>query len=86
MGGIENRKPVDDLGVVHRHGPGDTSAPVMTDQQRGLGTELSDEAADVVGKQINPVPLEALWLRGQVVATGVGGDDPKTRRCERRDL
>jgi hypothetical protein len=35
----------------------------VTDQERGLGTELSDEAADVGGEQIDAVLLEALWLR-----------------------
>ena len=39
------------------------SAPVVTDQQRGLGTEFSDEAADVGGEQVDGVGLEALWLR-----------------------
>src|SRR6185437_6183 len=83
---VEDGESVDHLGVVHRHGPGDASAPVVTDQERGLGTELSDEAADVVGEQVDAVVLEVLWLRGQVVATRVGGDDPKTGRRERRDL
>src|SRR3954449_13385444 len=63
MGRVEDGESVDHLGVVHRGGPGDASAPVVTDQQRGLGTELSDEAADVVGEQIDAVLLEALWLR-----------------------
>ena len=58
----------------------------MTDQERGLGTELSDEVADVGGEQVDGVVLEVLWLRRQVVATRVGGDDPKTRRRERLDL
>ena len=63
MGRVEDGEPVDHLGVVHRDGPGDASAPVVTDQQRGLGTELSDEAADVVGEQVDAVGLEALRLR-----------------------
>jgi len=58
----------------------------VTDQQRGLGTELSNEAADVGGKQVDGVGLEAFWLRRQVVATRVGGDHAKTGRHERRDL
>ena len=58
----------------------------MTDQQRGLGTALFDQATDVVREQVDAVGLEALWLRRQVVATRVGRDDPKTRRHERRDL
>ena len=39
------------------------SAPVVTDQQRGLGTAFFDEAADVGGEQVDGVGLEALWLR-----------------------
>jgi hypothetical protein len=35
----------------------------MTDQQRGLGTEFSDENADVGGEQVDGIGLEALWLR-----------------------
>ena len=53
------------------------SAPVVTDQQRGLGAELSDEAADVVGEQVDAVGLEALRLRREVVAARVGDDDSK---------
>jgi len=58
----------------------------VTDQERGLGTELSDQAADVVREQVDGVGLEALWLRGQVVAARVRDDDAETRRRERRDL
>jgi hypothetical protein len=63
MGRVENGESVDHLGVVHRRGPGDASAPVVTDQQRGLGTELFDETADVGGEQVDGVGLEAFWLR-----------------------
>ena len=63
MGRVEDGESVDHLGVVHRGGPGDASAPVVTDQQRGLGTEFSDEAADVGGEQVDGVGFEALWLR-----------------------
>jgi hypothetical protein len=38
-------------------------APVVTDQQRGLGTEFSDQVADVGGEQVDCVVVEALWLR-----------------------
>ena len=62
------------------------SAPVVTDQPRGLGTEFSDQAADVGGEQVDGVGLEALRLRRQVVATRVGRDHPKARRRERLDL
>jgi hypothetical protein len=55
-------------------------------QERGVGVELFDEAGDVVGEQVDAVGLEALRLRRQVVATRVGGDDPKARCSERRDL
>jgi hypothetical protein len=34
----------------------------VSDQQRGLGTEFSDECADVGGEQVDGVGLEALWL------------------------
>src|SRR2546425_10148369 len=63
MGCVEDGESVDHLGVVHRGGPGDASAPVVTDQHRGLGTELSDETADVGGEQVDGVVLEGLWLR-----------------------
>jgi hypothetical protein len=73
MGRIEDGESVDHLRVVHRGRPGDASAPVVTDQQRRLGTEFSDESANVGGEQVDAVCLEALWLRRQVVATRVGG-------------
>ena len=60
---VEDGESVDHLRVVHRGGPGDASAPVVTDQQRGLRTDRSDEAADVGGEQVDDVGLEALWLR-----------------------
>src|SRR5262245_59352744 len=63
MGGVEDGESVNHLGVVHRGGPGDGSAPVVTDQQRGLSTEFSDEAADVVCEQVDGVGFEALRLR-----------------------
>ena len=63
MGRVEDGESVDHLGVIHRDGPGDASAPVVTDQQRGLGTAFFDEAADVGGEQVDAVGLEALWLR-----------------------
>jgi hypothetical protein len=63
MGRVEDGEPVDHLGVIHCDGPGDASAPVVTDHQRGLGTELSDEGADVGGEQVDGVVLEAFWLR-----------------------
>ncbi len=86
MGRVEDGESVDHLGMVHCHGPRDAPTPVVADQQRGIGTEFSDQSADVGREQVDRVVLEALWLRGQVVATRVGGDDPKARRCERRDL
>ena len=86
MGRVEDGEAVDDLRMIHRDGPADASAPVVTDQERGLGTELSDEAADVVREQVDPVGLEALRLRRQVDAARVGRDDPKTSSRERRDL
>src|SRR4051794_33623946 len=86
MGRVEDRESVDHLGVVHRGRPGDRSAPVVTDQQRGLRTALFDEAADVGSEQVYAVGFELLWLRGQVVAPRVGRYDPKTGRHERRDL
>ena len=60
MGRVEDGESVDHLGVVHRGRPGDGSAPVVTDQQRGPGTEFSDQAADVGGEQVDGVGLEAL--------------------------
>ena len=63
MGRVEDGESVDHLGVVHRGGPGDGSAPIVTDQHRRLSTEFSDEVADVGGEQVDGVGLEALWLR-----------------------
>ena len=63
MGRVEDGESVDHLRVVHRGGPGDASAPVVTDQHRGLGTEFSDQSANVGGEQVDGVGLEALWLR-----------------------
>ena len=86
MGRVEGGESVDHLGVIHRRGPGDAPAPVVTDQPRRLGTAFSDEAADIGGEQVDGVGLVALRLRGQVVATRVGGEDPKTGRYQRLDL
>src|SRR6185436_18352505 len=62
MGRVEDGESVDHLGVIHRGSPGDGSAPVVTDQLRGLGTEFSDETADVGGEQVDGIRLKALWL------------------------
>ena len=77
---------VDDLGVVHRQGPRDRSAPVVADDHRGLGAELADETADVVGQLVGRVVGEAVRLRRQVVAAQVGRDDAEARLDERCDL
>src|SRR5262245_34410806 len=63
MGRVEDGESVDHLGVVHRGGPRDGSAPVVTDHPRGVSTEFSDKAADVGGEQVAGVGLEAFWLR-----------------------
>jgi hypothetical protein len=83
---VEDRESVDHLGVIHRGDPGDAPSPVVAHQQRGLGTAFFDEAADVVGEQIDGVGLEPIWLRRKVVATRIRGDHPKTRLYERPDL
>jgi hypothetical protein len=62
MGRVEDRESVDNLGMIHRDDPGDASAPVVTHQQRGLGTAFFDEAPDVGGEQVDGVRLEALGL------------------------
>ena len=51
VGRVEDGQPVHDLGVDHRGGPGDGSAPVVTDQERGLGAAFVDEVADVAGER-----------------------------------
>ena len=60
MGRVEDGEPLDYLRVIHSDGPSDASAPVMTDQQRGLGTAFSDETADVGGQLVGVVGLDAL--------------------------
>ena len=63
MGRVEDGQPVDDLGVVHRGGPGGGSAPVVTHQQRGLGTAFVDEIADVGGQLVGVIGRDAIRLR-----------------------
>jgi hypothetical protein len=63
VGRVEDGQPVHDLGMVHRGGPGDGSAPVVTDQQRGLGAAFADEITDVGGQQADVVGLDAVRLR-----------------------
>jgi hypothetical protein len=63
MGRVEDGQPIHDLRVVHRGGPGGGSAPVVTDQQRGLGTEFSDQTADVGGQLVGGVGRDAGRLR-----------------------
>ena len=58
----------------------------MPDHQRGLGTELADETADVIGQLVGGVVVEAVRLRRQVVAAQVGRDDAEARLHERFDL
>ena len=86
MGRIEDGEPVDDLGMVHRERPGGGSAPVVADHQRGLGTALLDETADVIGQVGGAVGVDAVRLGRQVVPPQVGRDDPEARCRERRDL
>src|SRR3954470_23265540 len=83
MGRVEDGQPLDDLGMVHRDSPCNGAAPVMTDQQCGLGAELCDQAANVGGEQIDGVRVELLWLRRQVVATRIGSDNAEARGRER---
>jgi hypothetical protein len=86
MSRVEDGEPVDHLGVVHRGRPGDRPAPIVADQRRRFGTELSDQAADIGGEQVDAVGLEALRLRRQVVAACVWRDHSEARRRERLDL
>jgi hypothetical protein len=58
----------------------------MPGQQRRLGPAFVDETTDVGGQFVGVVGLDAVRLRGQVVAAHVGGDDPESRRRERLDL
>ena len=86
VGHVEDGQPLHHLWVTHHSVPGDGSAPVVPDQQRGLGTTFVDEIADVVGQLVAVVGMDAVRLRGQVVAAHVRGNDPKSRRRKRRDL
>src|SRR5580704_8698395 len=43
MGRIEDSQPVHDFGIFHRGCPGNASAPVVTDQLRGLAAAFLDE-------------------------------------------
>ena len=63
MGRVEDGESIDYLGVIHRGGPGDAPAPVVTNQMRGLGAALYDQAADVGGEQVDGVGRDAIWLR-----------------------
>ena len=63
MGRVEDGQPVHDLGILHRGGPGDGAAPVVTDQQRRLGAAFVDEAADVGGQLVGVVGLDPLRPR-----------------------
>ena len=63
MGRVEDGQPVYDLGVAHRGGPGDASAPVVTDQQRGLGTAFVDETDDVGSQMVGVVGRDAVRFR-----------------------
>jgi hypothetical protein len=58
----------------------------VADHHRGLGTELADEAADVLGQLVSGVVDVAIRPRRQVVAAQVGRDDAEARLDERRDL
>jgi hypothetical protein len=62
MGRVQDGEAVDDLRVIHRQGPRDRAAPVVTDHHRGLGTELADETADVAGELVGGVGGEAVRL------------------------
>ena len=63
MGRVEDGQPVHHLGVVHREGPGDAAAPVMADEQRGLGAAFVDQIPDVVGQQADVVGCDAFRFR-----------------------
>src|SRR5271167_1639243 len=60
VGRVEDGQPVDYLGMVHRGGPGNAAAPVVADQQRGLGAAFVDEAADVGGQLGDVIGLHAV--------------------------
>ena len=63
VGRVEDSQPVHDLGMVHRGGPGDAAAPVVTGQHRGLGAAFADQVPDVGGQQADVVGGDAVRLR-----------------------
>ena len=63
MGRIEDSQPVHDFGIFHRGRPGNASAPVVTDQLRGLSAAFLYEPADVSGQFVGLVGLDALRPR-----------------------
>jgi hypothetical protein len=86
MRSVEDRQPIDDLGVGHRERPGGGSAPVVTDDQRAFRTPLPDQTADVGGQFARAVGGDALRLGRQVVPPQVGRDNAEARGRKRRDL
>lgn len=52
--------------LIHRGGPGNGAAPVVTDEQRGVGAALVDEAADVPRQLVNLVRVDAVSPRREV--------------------
>jgi hypothetical protein len=83
---VQDGQAIHDLGVVHRGSPGNGSAEVVTRQQGRLGAELPNEPADVAGRRVRAVGIDAGRPRREVVAAEVGRHDPKARLRERRDL
>ena len=58
VGRVEDGEAVNDLRMGHRGGPGDASAPVVTDHQRGLGAAFVDQTGDVGGQLVDVVGMD----------------------------
>ena len=72
---IQNDEPVGLFQMLHGEGPGDHSAPVVSDDHRFLLLEVIDDGHHVAHQLVHGVVLDALGLIALVVAALIDGHD-----------
>ncbi len=82
---VQDREPIDHLGMARREFPRDHPAPVVTDDVGPVVHPL-DQVPDIPHEFADPVAREARGFLRSVVAPEVGRDDTESGVGERGDL
>ncbi len=84
MGDVEDRELSDATGVAHCHGPGNYSAPIVSDHDSCLFSAGQDKALHITRQQLNAVCSHSGRFVREVVAAHVRGDHPEASLDQQR--